>query len=85
MLGSVYSSSSDPFRVLAPEVPLSKIAEEAESQEYLDAIEKVEPELEDLPGGLWKILILIFLLLMTMLDVIDLCTPASVIGYYTSF
>ena len=26
------------------EVPLSKIAEEAESQEYLDAIEKVEPE-----------------------------------------
>jgi len=35
-------------RVLAPEVPLSKIAEEAESQEYLDAIEKVEPEVEDL-------------------------------------
>ena len=35
-------------RVLAPEVPLSKIAEEAESQEYLDAIEKVEPEVKDL-------------------------------------
>ena len=35
-------------RVLAPEVPLSKIAEEAESQEYIDAIEKVEPEVEDL-------------------------------------
>ena len=35
-------------RVLAPEFPLSKIAEEAESQEYLDAIEKVEPEVEDL-------------------------------------
>ena len=35
-------------RVLAREVPLSKIAEEAESQEYLDAIEKVEPEVEDL-------------------------------------
>ena len=34
--------------VLAPEVPLSKIAEEAESQEYLDAVEKVEPEVEDL-------------------------------------
>ena len=34
-------------RVLAPEVPLSKIAEEAESQD-LDAIEKVEPEVEDL-------------------------------------
>ena len=27
---------------------MSKVAEEAESQEYLDAIEKVEPEVEDL-------------------------------------
>ena len=27
---------------------LSKIVEEAESQEYLDAIEKMEPEVEDL-------------------------------------
>ena len=35
-------------RVLAPEVPLSKIIEEAESQEYLDAVEKMEPEVEDL-------------------------------------
>ena len=35
-------------RVLAPEFPLSKIAEETASQEYLDAIEKVEPEVEDL-------------------------------------
>ena len=35
-------------RVLAPEVPLSKIAEEAKSQEYLDAVEKVEPEVKDL-------------------------------------
>jgi len=35
-------------RVLAPEVPLSKIAEEAESQEYLDVVEKVEPEVKDL-------------------------------------
>ena len=35
-------------RVLAPEMPLSKIAEEAESQEYLDAVEKMEPEVEDL-------------------------------------
>ena len=34
--------------VLAPEFPLSKVAEEAESQEYLDAVEKVEPEVEDL-------------------------------------
>jgi hypothetical protein len=36
--------------VLAPEVPLSKIVEEAESQEYLDAVEKVEPEVDDLAG-----------------------------------
>ena len=35
-------------RVLAPEVPLSKIAEVAESQEYLDAVEKVKPEVKDL-------------------------------------
>ena len=35
-------------RVLAPEMPLSKITEEAKSQEYLDAIEKMEPEVEDL-------------------------------------
>ena len=35
-------------RVLAPEFPLSKVAEEAESQEYLDAVEKVEPEVKDL-------------------------------------
>ena len=29
-------------------MPLSKIAEEAESHEYLDAVEKMEPEVEDL-------------------------------------
>ena len=34
--------------VLAPEMPLSKIAEEAKSQEYLDVVEKMEPEVEDL-------------------------------------
>ena len=34
-------------RVLSPEFPLSKIADEAESQEYLDAVEKVEPEVDD--------------------------------------
>ena len=27
---------------------MSKVANEAESQEYLDAVEKVEPEVEDL-------------------------------------
>ena len=35
-------------RVLAPLAPLSKIAEEADSQEYIDAIERMEPEVEDL-------------------------------------
>ena len=34
--------------VLAPEFPLSKIAEETESQEYMDAVERAEPEVEDL-------------------------------------
>jgi hypothetical protein len=32
------------------EVPLSKIAEEAEIQEYLDAIKRVEPEVNELAG-----------------------------------
>jgi len=27
---------------------LSKVADEAESQEYLDAVEKLEPEVDDL-------------------------------------
>ena len=35
-------------RVLAPEFPLSKITEETKSQEYVDAIERAEPEVEDL-------------------------------------
>ena len=35
-------------RVLAPEVPLSKIVEEADSQEYIDAVERIEPEVDDL-------------------------------------
>ena len=34
--------------VLSPEFPLSKVADEAESQEYLDAVEKLEPEVKDL-------------------------------------
>jgi hypothetical protein len=33
---------------------LSKIAEEAESQEYLDAIEKVEPKVDDSAGRIAK-------------------------------
>ena len=35
-------------RVLAPEFPLSKIAEETKSQEYVDAVERAEPEVGDL-------------------------------------
>ena len=35
-------------RVLAPEFPLSKVVEEAKSQEYLDAVEKLEPKVDDL-------------------------------------
>ena len=35
-------------RVLAPEAPLSKIAEEADSQEYIDAVERIEPKVDDL-------------------------------------
>ena len=34
--------------VLSLEFPLSKVADEAKSQEYLDAVEKLEPEVEDL-------------------------------------
>ena len=32
--------------VLSSEFPLSKVADEAKSQEYLDAVEKLEPEVE---------------------------------------
>ena len=35
-------------RILAPKAPLSKIAEEANSQEYIDAVERMDPEVEDL-------------------------------------
>ena len=35
-------------RVFAPEAPLSKIAEEADSQEYIDVVERIEPEVDDL-------------------------------------
>ena len=35
-------------RVLSLEFALSKVADEAESQEYLDDVEKVEPKVEDL-------------------------------------
>ena len=35
-------------RVLSPNFPLSKVADEAKSQEYLDAVERLEPEVDDL-------------------------------------
>ena len=35
-------------RVLSPDFPLSKVVDEAESQEYLDAVERLEPEVDDL-------------------------------------
>ena len=34
--------------VLSPEFPLSKIADEAESREYVGAVERTEPEVKDL-------------------------------------
>ena len=35
-------------QVLSPEFSLSKIADEAKSREYVHAVERVEPEVEDL-------------------------------------
>jgi hypothetical protein len=37
-------------RVLAPTVPLAKLAEDAESQEYLDAVEQAEAKVDELAG-----------------------------------
>ena len=34
--------------VLSPEFPLSKIADEAKSREYVNAVERAEPEVKDL-------------------------------------
>jgi hypothetical protein len=36
--------------ILDPAVPLAKLAEDAESQEYLDTIEQAEPEVDELAG-----------------------------------
>ena len=35
-------------QVLSLDFPLSKVVDEAESQEYLDAVERLEPEVDDL-------------------------------------
>ena len=37
-------------RVLAPSAPLEKLAEGAKSQEYLEAVERAEPEVDALAG-----------------------------------
>ena len=44
----MYQKCPAQVRVLALEFPLSKVADEAESQEYLDVVERAEPEVEDL-------------------------------------
>ena len=35
-------------QVLSLDFPLSKVADEAKSQEYLDVVERLEPEVDDL-------------------------------------
>ena len=35
-------------QVLSSDFPLSKVVDEAESQEYLDAVERLEPEVDDI-------------------------------------
>jgi hypothetical protein len=42
--------------VLAPSVPLEKLREEADDDNYLDSIEKAEPEVEDVTTFIAKML-----------------------------
>jgi hypothetical protein len=42
------------FWVLALAVPLAKLAKDAESQEYLDAVEQEEAEVDELVGKIAK-------------------------------
>ena len=44
----MYQECAGPGPGPCSEAPLSKIAEEAESQEYLDAVERMEPEVDGL-------------------------------------
>ena len=62
---------------------MSKVADEAKSQEYLDAVERLEPEVDDLARKIVDNLSIEFLLLMIMPDVIDLCIPTSITKHYT--
>jgi hypothetical protein len=41
-------------QVLAPIVPLAKLAEDAESQEYLDTVEQAKAEVDELAGKIAK-------------------------------
>lgn len=40
------------IRFLAPTVPLEKLTEEAETQEYLDAVERMVPQVDALAAEL---------------------------------
>jgi hypothetical protein len=40
--------------VLAPKVPLEKLREEADDDNYMESIEKTEPEVEDLANFITK-------------------------------
>jgi hypothetical protein len=42
------------IRVLALTVPLEKLREEADDDDYLDSIEKAEPKVEDLANFITK-------------------------------
>jgi hypothetical protein len=49
---------------------LAKLAEDAESQEYLDVVEQAEPEVDELAGKIAENLNINFLLLMTTPDLV---------------
>jgi hypothetical protein len=55
--------------VLAPSVPLEKLREETNDDNYLESIENAEPEVEDLPTSSLRSLIFINLALMMKLIV----------------
>ena len=57
--------------VLALAAPLSKIAEETDSQEYIDVVERMEPEVEDLASRIVDNLNIVLPSRMMRLDVFD--------------
>ena len=48
MCPSLHQERSSPGPGSSLDFPLSKVADEAESQEYLDAVERLEPVVDDL-------------------------------------